>query len=276
MSYMDRSIEAEDISVDLAALRAQGLKLVIQIPCYNEEDTLARVLEDLPRAIDGIDALIRLDVPWWTYDAIDKVEAFLSDRPGARVFEWGCGASTVWLVKRADSVVSIDHDAPWVEFVAPRLAERGNTGVELVSRRRPARSRSALSLGQGGICGPDLPRLCRGYRPSRGPFRPNRDRRTRPHRLSRQGDREAGEGRGDRFRQFAPCAIPHGSCRERPSSEGDTRARAFVAAARPDDASAALEADQPSGRIRSRTKSMRPVWRARCSRSAARICTTLA
>jgi glycosyltransferase involved in cell wall biosynthesis len=54
---MDRSIEAEDISVDPAALRAQGLKLVIQIPCYNEEDTLARVLEDLPRAIAGIETI---------------------------------------------------------------------------------------------------------------------------------------------------------------------------------------------------------------------------
>jgi precorrin-6B methylase 2 len=83
-------------------------------------------------AIYDIDALIRLDVPWWTYDAIEKVEAFLEDRPGARVFEWGSGASTVWLAKRAGSVVSIDHDAPWVEFSAPRLAEQGNARVELV------------------------------------------------------------------------------------------------------------------------------------------------
>ncbi len=83
-------------------------------------------------AIYDIDALIRLDVPWWTYDAIEKVEAFLAAKPGARVFEWGSGASTVWLAKRAGSVVSIDHDAPWVEFSAPRLAEQGNARVQLV------------------------------------------------------------------------------------------------------------------------------------------------
>ncbi len=83
-------------------------------------------------AIYDIDALIRLDVPWWTYDAIGKVEDFLAARPGARVFEWGSGASTVWLAKRAGSVISIDHDAPWVEFSAPRLAEQGNAKVELV------------------------------------------------------------------------------------------------------------------------------------------------
>jgi SAM-dependent methyltransferase len=83
-------------------------------------------------AIYDIDALIRLDVPWWTYDAIGKVEAFLTSRPGARVFEYGSGASTVWLAKRAGSIISIDHDAPWVAFSAPRLAELGNARVELV------------------------------------------------------------------------------------------------------------------------------------------------
>ena len=54
MSFMDRSIEAEGLAGDTAPLRAAGLKLVIQVPCYNEEATLARVLEDMPREIDGI------------------------------------------------------------------------------------------------------------------------------------------------------------------------------------------------------------------------------
>lgn len=83
-------------------------------------------------AIYDIDALIRLDVPWWTYDAIGEVEDFLGFRRDARVFEWGSGASTVWLAKRAGSVASIDHDAPWIEFSRPRLAELGNATVELV------------------------------------------------------------------------------------------------------------------------------------------------
>jgi glycosyltransferase involved in cell wall biosynthesis len=30
------------------------MKLIIQIPCYNEEATLASVLKELPRKIDGI------------------------------------------------------------------------------------------------------------------------------------------------------------------------------------------------------------------------------
>jgi glycosyltransferase involved in cell wall biosynthesis len=54
MSFMDRSLEAEGLAGDVRALRVRGLKLVIQVPCYNEEETLARVLADLPRKIDGV------------------------------------------------------------------------------------------------------------------------------------------------------------------------------------------------------------------------------
>ncbi len=57
MSFIDRSIEAEGLAADGAYLRATGLKLVIQLPCYNEEATLARVLDDLPREIDGIETV---------------------------------------------------------------------------------------------------------------------------------------------------------------------------------------------------------------------------
>jgi len=83
-------------------------------------------------AIHDIDELIRLDVPWWTYDAIELVEDFLKARNAPRVFEYGSGASTVWLARRAREVVSIDHDAGWIDFARPRLAELGNAAVELV------------------------------------------------------------------------------------------------------------------------------------------------
>lgn len=33
------------------------MKLIIQIPCYNEADTLPEVIRDLPRRIDGVDAI---------------------------------------------------------------------------------------------------------------------------------------------------------------------------------------------------------------------------
>lgn len=33
------------------------MKLIIQIPCYNEAETLTIALNELPRHIDGIDAI---------------------------------------------------------------------------------------------------------------------------------------------------------------------------------------------------------------------------
>ena len=36
------------------------MKLVIQIPCYNEAETLPTVLADLPKQIPGIDASVEL------------------------------------------------------------------------------------------------------------------------------------------------------------------------------------------------------------------------
>ncbi|MBO9627361.1 MAG: class I SAM-dependent methyltransferase [Microbacterium sp.] len=73
-------------------------------------------------AIYDLEDLARLDLPWWTFDAIDRVGAFLGERPGARVFEWGSGSSTVWLSRRAGSVHSIEHDAEWAEHLRVFLA----------------------------------------------------------------------------------------------------------------------------------------------------------
>jgi SAM-dependent methyltransferase len=104
-------------------------------------------------AIYDIDALIRLDVPWWTYDAIERVEDFLKSRERPRVFEYGSGASTVWLANRAHEVISVDHDANWIEFSRSRLAELGNAKVELVpADPQPVADRRFLS-GKSGYHG---------------------------------------------------------------------------------------------------------------------------
>ena len=76
-------------------------------------------------AIHDIDALVELDVPWWTYKAIDEVATFLENTPEARVFEFGSGASTVWLARRAANVTSVEHNSSWHALVKSRLAELG-------------------------------------------------------------------------------------------------------------------------------------------------------
>lgn len=109
-------------------------------------------LSSLPRIHDAL-AIADLDVPWWTYASIDEIEAWLQarDRP-IRVFEWGSGASTVWLATRTDDVHSVEHHPDAVATIAPRLAPLGTVTllhVPAVASDRP-RTRSR-KLGSGGL-----------------------------------------------------------------------------------------------------------------------------
>lgn len=91
--------------------------------------------------------LVDLDVPWWTFDSSARVDAFLTGRRRARVFEWGSGASTVWLARRAESVVAVEHDPDWARIVKTLVGQ--NPAVELVTmpptqaRGLPGEARSA-------------------------------------------------------------------------------------------------------------------------------------
>src|SRR5215467_3096301 len=73
-------------------------------------------------AIHDAAALARMDVPWWTFPAIDAVERWIAARGNVRVFEYGSGASTVWLARRAAHVVSVEHDVGFARMAAPMLA----------------------------------------------------------------------------------------------------------------------------------------------------------
>ena len=67
-------------------------------------------------------AISRLGVPWWSYRAIDKVDRWLTSRPHPiRVFEYGSGASTIWLADRADEIYSVEHHQGFAEYLSPAL-----------------------------------------------------------------------------------------------------------------------------------------------------------
>jgi Methyltransferase domain len=105
-------------------------------------------------AIYDLDRMIALDVPWWTYPAIAEVDEFLSDRDGkARVFEYGSGASTVWLAKRAGAVHSVEHDAAWASQLRPKLADLEH--VELLciepDKRTPESTVVSARRGHAGF-----------------------------------------------------------------------------------------------------------------------------
>jgi predicted O-methyltransferase YrrM len=85
-------------------------------------------------SVFDVEDFIALDVPWWTFASTQKVEEFLSARPGARVFEWGSGGSTLWLAKRSESVISVEYDGSWAETMRPLLPENARLVREVPDR----------------------------------------------------------------------------------------------------------------------------------------------
>lgn len=78
-------------------------------------------------------AIARMDVPWWTYSAIDAVETWFAQRARPiRVYEYGSGASTFWLSRRADSVLSVEHHREFGEMMASELAGLDNVSLRIV------------------------------------------------------------------------------------------------------------------------------------------------
>jgi len=100
---------------------------------------IARWLHSL-FAIYDIEAMIRLDMPWWTLRSAKLIDRFLAGRPQARVFEYGSGASTVFLAKRAQQVFSVEHDSPWHAVVSRKTEALPNVTLDLVEAPAAAAS----------------------------------------------------------------------------------------------------------------------------------------
>ncbi|MDP3906898.1 class I SAM-dependent methyltransferase [Novosphingobium sp.] len=83
-------------------------------------------------AIHQPQRMIPLDCPWWHVGATREVAEFLALRPGARVFEYGSGASTAWLARRAHEVISVEHHGDWHKLLSPLVA--GFTNARLWHR----------------------------------------------------------------------------------------------------------------------------------------------
>jgi glycosyltransferase involved in cell wall biosynthesis len=104
-------------------------KLVIQIPCYNEEATLGLTLSQLPRALPGVDAVEWLVVNDGSTDrtvevaraaGVDHVVGWPENRGLARAFMAGLEAS---LRAGADIIVNTDADNQYCAADIPRLIE---------------------------------------------------------------------------------------------------------------------------------------------------------
>ncbi len=107
-----------------------------------------RYYSEWKRSLESGSNALSDGVAWITFEARDFVESILT--PGALVFEYGSGGSTLFYSKRAKRVVSIEHDANWANSVELALS-----GFENCERRLiPPQKASAFN---------DSPNDPRGY-----------------------------------------------------------------------------------------------------------------
>jgi predicted O-methyltransferase YrrM len=125
----------KSLYVDGARAARTGLRSVGVLPAmdrwasHSRTGTWARSL----LSIYDVPELAGLDVPWWTFESSALVDAFLRGRRDARVFEWGSGASTIWLARRSASVVAVEHDLQWAQTVRGLLPADADVDLRTVA-----------------------------------------------------------------------------------------------------------------------------------------------
>ena len=120
------------------------MKLVIQIPCYNEAATLKVVLDDLPRQLAGVHSIERLVVDDGSQDGtaamaqalgVEHIVRFPCHLGLARAFVAGLEAA---LVGGADIIVNLDADNQYCAGDIPKLIQPILDGrAEMVVGSRP-------------------------------------------------------------------------------------------------------------------------------------------
>ena len=129
------------------------MKLIIQIPCLNEEQTLPETLKDLPKSLNGIDEIEILIIDDGSTDrtvqsakehGVHHILSLTNNKGLAKAFIFGIGHS---LKLGADIIVNTDADNQYFggdieKLVQPILDKRadiviGNRQVETISHFSP-------------------------------------------------------------------------------------------------------------------------------------------
>lgn len=107
-------------------------------------------------------------LPWITYPAQSMLMQLV--RPEHRVFEFGCGHSSLWWASRTRQVVSVDHDPAWIERIhrqrpenltlihrpsgspVPSLPEHIAAGLRVLAEEQPLSDDSHHNIVHGLNC----------------------------------------------------------------------------------------------------------------------------
>lgn len=158
------------------------MKLIVQIPCYNEAATLAQVVQSIPRHIAGVSAVAIVVVDDGSEDGtseiarrlgVDKVVRHPYRRGLAAAFQTGIDTA---LALGADIIVNTDGDNQYPQADIPRLVEPilHNKADIVIGDRQPTRNKELtwtkrLLQGWGSwvvrlASGTDVPDATSGFR----------------------------------------------------------------------------------------------------------------
>ena len=124
---------------------AADMKLIIQIPCLNEEQTLPATLADLPSRIDGVDAIEVLVIDDGSDDRTSEVARSLgvhhlvrhtTNRGLGRAFRSGLDRA---LREGADIIVNTDGDGQYCGSSIAALISPILEGLSLIHISEPTR-----------------------------------------------------------------------------------------------------------------------------------------
>ncbi|GAA0856973.1 glycosyltransferase family 2 protein [Aliiglaciecola litoralis] len=120
------------------------MKLIVQIPCYNEEHTLPATFNDIPKSIPGIDKVEVMIIDDGSKDntievakklGVDHIIINKNNRGLARTFRKGIDEC---LKRGADIIVNTDGDNQYAGWDIPKLIQPildGNADVVVGDRR---------------------------------------------------------------------------------------------------------------------------------------------
>ncbi len=158
------------------------MKLIIQIPCFNEEKTLPVTLADLPKSIPGVDEIEILIIDDGSSDrtrevareqGVHHVVGFSGNRGLARAFQLGIDSC---LARGADIIVNTDADNQYCggdipKLVTPILEGRadlviGDRETQKISHFSPLKKFLQKQGSQvvGQMAGADVPDATSGFR----------------------------------------------------------------------------------------------------------------
>ena len=138
------------------------MKLIIQIPCYNEEETLPQTIRDLPKEIPGISKIETLIIDDGSSDrtievaeslGVDHIVRHLDNRGLARSFRSGIDQC---LRLGADVIVNTDGDNQYCGHDIPKLVEPIVNGTASIVIGNRQTDRQQITIPSKVLCIPVL------------------------------------------------------------------------------------------------------------------------